>query len=221
LLIFDTLVVLRIPKARLAMRLPVLLCATVLFMVLSGRTAAAGTILYTDRAAFEAALGNFTLITFDDPVINGPHTTADDFHGFIVTYDDLVKFWFDISGLGTTDGSVTLGQTFQSGSANSLAPVTAFGFDVINTGGFTNLGLVGHIVSPSSPQFVGVISDTPLFMQLTWSSLAPSIFDDPTTTIDNLAIQTVPVPEPASGLLFALGCAALYSLNARRVRSTR
>ena len=203
------------------MRLPVLLCAALFLMVLSSRPAAAATILYTDRAAFQAALGDYTLITLDDPVINGPHTTADDFHGFIVTYDDLVKFWFDISGLGTTDGSVTLGTTSQSGAANVLKPVTGFGFDVISTGGFTNLNLLGHTVSPAGPQFVGVISDTPVFMQLTWWSSAPSILDDPTTTIDNVTIKSVPVPEPASWLLFALGCVVLCYLNARRARSTR
>jgi hypothetical protein len=169
--------------------------------------AEASPIIYTDRDAFLAASSTTTLFTMDNPQVQWPYSPPNNFPGFIVTYQeggDSVEFLFDISGMGTTNGSLALGTSYQSGWGFVSAPVLAFGFDVLYQDAGMRLNIMGQTVQPTSP-FVGVVSDTPLTPYFSWSATGGNL--NTHTVIDNMLITTV--PEPTTLLMTGLGCAAL------------
>jgi hypothetical protein len=195
------------------MRGGLLLLLPMLFVLGSERAATAAAILFTDRAAFEAAIGNHQTLTMDDPAVHGPHSTPDDFDGFIVNYDDAVDFWFDISGMGTVDGSLLLGASHQSGWGHMLTPTTAFGFDVVQADPFVQMLIAGFAFTPATIGFFGIVSDAPLDPNFSWTVTGPQI--DGRAVIDNVTIKAV--PEPATWVLVGLG-SGLVLWTRRRAR---
>ena len=107
--------------------------SSLLFILLvSAVTADAGPILYTDRDAFNQAVGASTVVTFDQAQ---PCTYDFVRRTCTVTYDNLVTFTFDaVGGVGVMPDYITMGRSGLAASARVLAPVTAFGFDVISAG---------------------------------------------------------------------------------------
>jgi hypothetical protein len=182
----------------------------VLFLLSVAARAQAAPVLFTDRGAFDTAVGGgSSLVTFDNPDVV---FVGEEFR-FSVTYDDLVQFWFDISGLGTVDDNLMLGANYQTGWGNVLEPVYAFGFDVIRESPDVRLYMQDQEFTPSAPQFLGFVSDVPFDANIYWTAY---LGEGTPTSIDNLRIKTA-VPEPSTLLLGALGCAAL-GLRRRRAR---
>ena len=164
-------------------------------------------ILFTDRDAFNQAVGDSTVVTFDQP-----EACTYDFvrRTCTVTYDNLVTFVFDaVGGVGVNSDSITLGRSGLAANGRVIMPVTAFGFDVIDAGqGLVPFG--GQWFQLNGPQFFGLLSDTPFMPQFGY---APLGFTAP-YSIDNLVVKTV--PEPATVVLISLGCAAIGLSRRRR-----
>ena len=180
--------------------------------------ALAGPIMYTDRAAFDAAAGEYTLITKDSPnytVVYDPFVSPI----LSITYLDLITFYFDSGGFCCNPNHVNPGDAFTLGVAglasggHVLQSVLAFGFDVTAV----SLGdppLLNPTVSSSGfsasligLSFMGVVSDTPF----TANVLAINTYD---FSIDNLAIKTV--PEPSSLLFLSLTLMSLMAWQWKR-----
>ena len=183
--------------------------------------AMAAPLVFTDRAAFNAAVGSTTLITFDTPVTLGSTPTSHhNIEGFVG--NDL-RLFADSSGafaVNHVPGSIVLGGSNGGVFVNTINPVIALGLDATPRGdsrdngggpypGFSELniaadGNVFHGLDLTTPQFVGFLFDTPTTVRLSgWFSSF--------VAIDNVAIKTV--PEPGSLLLLGAGLAGLIGFR--------
>lgn len=184
--------------------------------------AMAAPLVFTDRAAFNAAVGSTTLITFDSPVTLSTNATVfPDLEGFVG--NDLHLF-ADNSGafaVNRVPGSIVLGGSNGGVYVNTINPVIAFGLDASPLGpsgsdgggpypGFSELNIAApeaslfHGLDLTTPQFVGFLFDTPTTVRLSgWFSSF--------VAIDNVAIKTV--PEPGSLLLLGAGLVGLAGLR--------
>lgn len=175
--------------------------------------------LFTDRAAFDAAVGSYALLTLDEP----SQVSFDAFHGVkTATYEQLLAFTFDnVGGDGVNpDGTVTLGNTGLGAFGTVLQPVTAFGFDVVKP--FLNgtlsiadivAGSARFQVSLAGVSFLGVVSASPFLARVEYATPIIHTLAGPEPafpfTIDNVAITTV--PEPSSVMLLLAGVLGLVS----------
>lgn len=162
-------------------------------------------IVFTNRAAFDAAVGNYTRLTFE-PGSGQISTTG---QGIAITYGNLVKFEYDLPPgakdpntggtiiMGVPDGFQTIGRV--------LSPVTAFGFNTLSFSPGSGTVMVSGVFGPipssgydvrfalAGLSFLGFVSDTPF---------TPIIITGPDAnakpcrmTIDNMAIKAV-LPPP-------------------------
>jgi len=182
----------------------------------SGQTAP---IIFTDRAAFDAYVGSYTLLTLDDkpPVVT---VTGGSLNYW--TYNDLVRFDLDGNLYGNQafgpSGSVTPGNANLTWYARPLVPVTAFGFDITRTDPgaligmrFDNNPYSGFAIRVDNLNFLGLVSSEAFTPVLT-SGGCPDV--QCRITFDNIAVK--PVPEPSAILLLAVGMASLLGWHARR-----
>ena len=201
--------------------------------VLAASPANAGPILFTDRAAFEAAVSDpLTLETFDER----PPCTVNSAYVQTCHYDDVLQIREDFSGIavGTQGQQLTLGM-FLTGvpSLTALQPFTAFGLDItplvpLVPGGGPAAAMAAVTIyglpltlTLSQPQFIGLLFPD---LQPAGVSLI-SVNSVHTATangfsraaIDNVAIA---VPEPASWLLVALGNLSVLLVRARTNKQT-
>lgn len=194
-----------------------LLPLLIIFTVVTATPAMALPTLYTNRAAFDAVVGSYSLLTLDTP----DEVNLDLYPTVRVIYDDLITFSFDHVGgyqlLGANEGdAVTLGLTNLFAIGNVLQPVTAFGFDIVSGSEFSfavlSAGGVDVSISLGSINFLGLVSSTPFVASIQHTPRIveplPGLFLPASPfTIDNIAIKTV--PEPSSFLLLGSGLAML------------
>lgn len=195
-------------------------------------------IIFTDRAAFNAAVSGTTLITFDTqiPATFGTYSDGSVNPSFYTaTIDNLLSFSGDREAFnnqlvvpGTPGNLCMCGQI--PGNLVTLGPVLAFGIDiipmslptVIGAPPVTNLLFAGMQFQLSAPSFLGVLYTEQeassvgigrvLQQQAGVSGLVWSTF-----SIDNVAIKTV--PEPSATLLLGLGLVSLVAWPLWRRRS--
>lgn len=197
--------------------------ALILFVLLCA-PASAEPVIFLDRDAFNLAAEPNRSIPFDadvsDCVFDPSSSTCNH------TFDGLLSVSYDIAGIGLLGDALGLGFFAGQSSAHSfLEPVTAIGFDLVGIQSplpqdviFSFAGLTIQYTSGplSSPQFFGVIFDTPqTFIPASANGAVnplPLGF-----VIENLAVTTV--PEPATLVLF--GTAVSVVVGSRRFMSRR
>lgn len=177
----------------------------VILTVLAATPAMASPILFTDRDAFNAYVGEYTLLTLDDPEI----VTSDPFIAQ-ATFGNLLTFDYDPFSVECVGfGMICLNLLSASGTV--LEPVTAFGFDItageqfpptlgpgLSFGGTT----YSTVDSLAGANFLGLASRDPFIGRFSYLA-SDTLF----ITIDNVAIQTV--PEPSTLLLLGAGLVGL------------
>lgn len=173
--------------------------------------AQSGIITYTDRVAFQDDAGS--LISFEG--FNGSYETSID-AAAVGGYSD---FWTGYQ----TEGSHSLGLVEDSAVTFTFAqPVYAFGFDVSNLHlpSIDYSDSAGHSLSNAismnvGDQFFGVVSNVMInsFTLGSGSAQGGAVY-----FIDALEVRSsVPVPEPASIALLALGLAGIGFSRKKKV----
>jgi hypothetical protein len=202
--------------------------AAVLLVLGQAATAQAGAILFTDRDAFNSAVGATTLLDFEETTTCQPR--PGDPGTCVASYGGLVQFWFDFAGFPAPPGqpmpkAIPFGAGGQSVGTTLLEPVTAVGFDLAPLGGPVRVQVGGQTYTLEKPQFFGFLYDSPFTGSLPLVG-QPIPFSQPPGlngpvgpvslfTMDNLVLQTV--PEPAT--FFTFGAAASFLLGRRRLRA--
>jgi hypothetical protein len=194
-------------RRRLPMRLRSFVCA--LALVVTPSVAHGTPLLYTDRAAFESAIGPTTVYDFGPvtPVFN-PNTSTSD-----LVYDGM-KAMIDSAEGGEAINAVNTGTLRANNYAFVLrftTPRSAFGFDVVQTTGAPfMLGIPEYIIVAGLSGFVGITLDTPVsgLVVFPWTYPGDGSVARSPVTIDNVTVKRV--PEPATRLLMALGTTMLY-----------
>lgn len=203
-----------------------------MFLLLAATTGThAAVITYADRASFDAAVPGTTLVDFETTSASlASSVTVGD-----VTFSQAGgRLYVFTPSAYSTNGSRYLNHN-NNGSPDVVVtfatPVTAVGFDLgylFNWGNSPEAGEFeialssGDVVSASAPEwynsvvtgatltFVGFVLDTPI---------TSFVIGDPSdgTAIDNFAFATssVPVPEPSSLALLALGAVGLAGHRCR------
>jgi hypothetical protein len=91
----------------------------VLLAALATTPATAATIVYTDRAVFDAAVGEHVLVTLENP----PVVTYDDaFQSYTVTYDSIFHYGGDRSSVLWGPDGVWIGFTRMTRTGGPPAP---------------------------------------------------------------------------------------------------
>jgi hypothetical protein len=170
---------------------------------------------FTDRSAFDLAVGAYERFDFEDlvpcPVYDPTTKTCRQTFG-------AVNFAFDPAGLPSA-GELALGKGGQSFGTFLSGPITALGFDIVggSPGSFLKIALLTSAGDPffttlsgtAVPAFFGALITDGAFTGLALSVGPPA--SQPIVEIDNLAVQSV--PEPATLLLF--GSAAFVLVRYR------
>jgi hypothetical protein len=191
-------------------------CVVVLALLASRVEAAP--ITYSDRTAFQAALGQFQTYDFSNPTVS-----IDPIFGMdLLSYSGLTVFVDRANGQTTID-AVQNGEIADPTKVVQFVfslPRFAFGFDVDTAGAF-RLGVrgmdggweSGGSYGLTSSGFFGVIFDAPIAGAtiFPWSDRGVNA----NVTVDNLTTNSV--PEPA--FLWALGAAAGLAWRRRRAPS--
>jgi hypothetical protein len=212
------------------------LCATlaaVAFLLLvHAAPAQAGAILFTDRAAFNEAVGggttflDFEELTTCQPRQNDPGTC-------VATYSGLIQFWFDHAGFPAPPGdpmphAIPFDVGGQTVGTVLLQPVTAMGFDLIPVGQGVRVQVGGQVYALDQPQFFGFLFDGPVTGGLPIVGQPLMIGQPPgpggqpigqtlsVFALDNLVLQTI--PEPATLLTFGAAASLLLGFRRRRAR---
>ena len=195
-----------------------LIAVTVASCMLCSRGVEAVPIVFTDRAAFDAAVNPNILITFDGPIeFRGGN-------GNWAVDNTLLSL-----STGFTIPSAPSGGAFNifpfNGAQYSLldgSPIYAIAMDVSTTAAAPHRVVAGdsfccpeHTFMVSGPQFIGLLFSSPLSVGLNLDVFTTGQDFITPLVIDNVSIRTAPVPEPATSLLMLTGAIAL--LHARRV----
>lgn len=178
-------------------------------------SALAAPIIFTDRTAFDTAVGGTTLLTFDSPVswtINGCCGGG--------TVDNLLKFdadYVDIFGVNTIPGSLCSCYTILTGVfVSTIDPVLAFGVDITPLVPNATININGLTFMLSRPQFLGFLySDPSSFIMFPEHTFVNGFVERSTFAIDNVAIKSAPEPSPL--LLLACGLAVLAGCRFRQL----
>ncbi len=193
------------------------LVALVVLMLPVARVQAAP-ITYTDRTAFELALGQIEIFDFSNPTVTIEAAIGMD----RLSYDGLTVFVDRASGQTTID-AVRHGKIANPTHAVQLAfssPRSAFGFDVNEVGDFRigARGLDGGWESLGSFEvghsgFFGVIFSS----QIAGATIFPWDANGhyAKVTVDNMTTNRIPVPEPAYLWLFSVVAAGLIGRRRR------
>jgi hypothetical protein len=202
------------------------LVLTILLLSVAAVEVEAATITYTDRAAFNAAVGPTTLLTFD-PVVCAPYPNLPpifckaDYGLLTVGYDSVMQA-----------GSLAPPHILYGAGPNQVNtqltnPATAIGFDIIPMEPevqfnlfLSPTGLVGPFTF-SAPSFLGIVSTDSAFSGFTidhYRCTRPFVGGGQPCSfvIDNMSLQ---VPEPGTFSLFVPGLFLLWSTA--RARSQR
>lgn len=179
--------------------------------VLLATPAMALPIIFTDRASFDAAVGQTTLLTFDtlpQPVLNPGHWEWHFDDVFVVGSDTTMK-------IDSIPGTVCFCNVPNGVGGGTPDPVWAVGFDITplapNTQVLIDLSMTFIL---SQPQFLGFLYSEPTAFRIqNVGPLGPAGFSE--FTIDNVAIQTT--PEPASLVLLAVGFVPLVWCRMRNI----
>jgi hypothetical protein len=184
--------------------------AAILLMALVGwaRPAVAGPIIFTDRAAFYAAIGDHTVATFDDPQacerVRFSCSITEDGIIFSLFAEVVPEGSIIVDHLQTTLGSAVFA-TFPSGT-------TAVGFDVAFPPGVGATVSFSPAIGPfdiTTPGFFGIVSTDVALTTALWSRLQCC---EGEVEIDNVTVNTVPEAAP----LQLFGSAVLVLLVRRR-----
>jgi hypothetical protein len=207
------------------MRLRRLLFVAALTLGIASHAAAAA-IVYTDRAAWEAAANPDVLLTFDtfQPLTR---TTAYDSS---TVYEDILSVGGDMTGAGMVyqhEGALQL-IAYTGFGAGTVAPVLALGVDITPLECISNWGdacstiatlrVGNNFFTLTTPMFIGLFFDTPTVAVVDGLSYVPDAngrAGRSRALIDNVAIRTVAVPEPSSLLLLSAGVVALCGRTRR------
>lgn len=187
------------------------LCALAL-MMLGATPIPAMPIVYTDRTAFDAAVGSYRLLTLDAP----DQTIVDNLTStYSATYEGLITFAFDLQGgvFPPLTERVPMGVSGLTATARVLPPVTAFGFDV-DPGLNSHVAFMEAVYPLSGLNFLGFVSTIPFRAQIESIPSPP----DPSSSafvVDNIAIQAI--PEPATWLFLVVAGVALGWARWRRI----
>jgi hypothetical protein len=184
----------------------------------------AATILYTDRAAFNAAAGPTTLLTFAPafcaPLAGLPEIFCRADYGLLtVTYDSVVR-----AG-SLAPPHIFYGGIYQVGT-HLTQPVTAVGFDITPLEPQIQFSLFLSLSGPpvgnftfSAPSFLGFVSTDQAFSGFAIDNYYCTDFvggrDPCAFTIDNMALH---VPEPGVFSLFVPGLFLVWSAVRARKR---
>ena len=198
-------------------RIPLIGICMLFGCVLVTTPALAVPIIFTDRSAFNAAVGSTTLLTFDTL----PPVTVIPLGGESVTFDGLLEFRSDsLLGYDSMPGTFCFcNPTFNAGAV-TLNPVLAFGLDITPLVPNANVVLGDRFLTLTAPQFFGVLYSEPTTFTLS-NALTPIVgagLQWSTFTVDNVAIKAV--PEPSSMLFLGLGLLGLYRGRKALARSS-
>jgi hypothetical protein len=189
-----------------------------LLLTVAALEAQASTIVYTDRAAFNAAAGPTTLLTFD-PVVCAPLPNLPSFY-CRADYGLLTVVYDSVFTAGSmAPPHILYGAGPYQVGAQLTQPVVAIGFDInplepqIQLSFFSSpQGSLGSFTF-SAPSFVGFVSTDAAFSGFSINNYhCTRPFFGPnqpcSLTIDNMALQ---VPEPGTLSLVFPGLILLWS----------
>jgi len=171
---------------------------------LSTAPAMALPLIFTDRVAFEAAVGDTTLLTFDTL----PTVTPDNLIGRM-TIDNVLTIAGDLGGFAFYDskpGTFCFCYPGLTIGAATIDPVMAVGVDITPLRPNTTIILGGLSFMLSEPQFLGFLYNAPSSFGIAQTFTPANGYS--TFTIDNVVIKSV--PEPSSLWLMALTVFSLY-----------
>jgi hypothetical protein len=199
-----------------------------LVFTVQSRIVEAAPIVFTDRAAFNAAAQPNLFDDFSAPVqcaVTPPFCDLT-FSGVTFRFDSP-DFPISPASAPQSLGALDVGPTFAVGA--TFGPSTAIGFDVLQLGALPfglsvvprirqsdGTEIIGATMTVSTPGFFGLhVNDGSV---LTGLGLFPVQTSGSGTIagIDNLA-RSVTVPEPATLVLFGAGAAALLARRRRNV----
>lgn len=162
----------------------------------------ASTLIFIDRAAFDAATGGgLAFESFEQGFEASPSLT---FPGLTVSETGRIEQVFN-DGDGATDGDLAVNIQDNGDSLFTftfLAPINSFGGDftsfedaaVVFSGGANG----AFALTAFTPQFFGFVSDTP------FTTVSFNASGDPVFGVDALSFGTA-VPEPATWAMLLLG----------------
>jgi hypothetical protein len=191
--------------------------------------------LYTDRASWEAAVGQFTTEIFNTPIANSSVITFSNgvnstgINGSISNQVQAGTYWGRVdtsNSFDSPDGFQEIRWTFTAPiaafAANWIGTATASGLTV--SGNFDGLGtqtisLRNHLGTPGTG-FLGIVG-TANFSELVFQEEFPEFngFGDEFFQIDDFSIaSTAAVPEPTTIAGFVLAGAGMVAMRRRQSR---
>jgi hypothetical protein len=199
-------------------------------IVASHRPAEAAAILFNDRSEFNAALnGDYELTTaLPAPVSDIWYSNTGDLAGQWIGLLRGYHFYFGTTFMSTTDVTAVGFDLVSTSTFSDIGPPPFPGFPLLPEGTlppdllftFKTVGGIDVTATLTPAAFFGVMLIDDVFRDLVWTTNGPHCFCISTFKIENLAVQSASVPEPASGLLFSI-VAPLLVLSRQRIRARK